>query len=266
MIFILRANAAIAAFTLIELLIAITIIAVLGSLLIPTISLIQEKAYRTNCMSNLRQIGMGDVMYSGDNDDRLMLRDTGHIQGANKLAGQHNNSNSFNRSDFSLTQYIPAKVWFCPRYYQSFNSGQPGKRPGTRFTDDEKRAAVNNNQFGYAFHRSSWESVNGVIGYHPFSPGENGYGDQYGGESNGMVTTEAALSPKAVRMGEFYVNRTDLAGFDNNAQNDAKFTGWWHLGKGGVPEGGNVIYGDLSAGWSKNFLDFGGISFVGPKN
>jgi len=59
-------------FTLIELLVVIAIIAILAAILFPVFARAREKARQTTCLSNLKQIGLGIMMYVQDYDERYM--------------------------------------------------------------------------------------------------------------------------------------------------------------------------------------------------
>ncbi len=58
-------------FTLIELLVVIAIIAILAAILFPVFAKAREKARQSVCQSNLKQIGLGLLMYAQDYDETL---------------------------------------------------------------------------------------------------------------------------------------------------------------------------------------------------
>lgn len=62
------------AFTLVELLIVIAIIAVLAALMFPAVTMAVEKGRRSNCRGNIRQIGVALTLYAADHNGWYVLR------------------------------------------------------------------------------------------------------------------------------------------------------------------------------------------------
>jgi len=92
-------------FTLVELLVVMSIIAVLVSIVFPVLARTKERAYLTQCTLNARQIGMAVKMYAQDYDDRFPYATT--IDSGSKLGGVATLPKV-------LAPYVANRdIWFC---------------------------------------------------------------------------------------------------------------------------------------------------------
>jgi prepilin-type N-terminal cleavage/methylation domain-containing protein/prepilin-type processing-associated H-X9-DG protein len=105
-------------FTLIELLTVIAIIGILAAIIIPTVGTVRKTARATKCLSQVRQIGMGYLLYANDNKGKCMPT------GAGTTLWQVVLDTSGLLPRYDLTKKDDG-FWFCPETVTENRVGSP---------------------------------------------------------------------------------------------------------------------------------------------
>ena len=232
-------------FTLVELLVVIAIIAILAALLLPVLASAKEKGKRAQCMSNLKQIGVGCLVYVGDNSDKFMpasLNAGWGIQNPIEMDATVLASSAdlgFNTNSIVGGVSVSPTIWTCPN--------RPSLPAPNQWPNPQ-----------------TW-----AMGYQYYGGVKTWYMNQ-----NGTIKTEPSASPiksstsKAAWMlaADLVINlATPPAHIWGNASEPAN-SGWTSLPahkRAGIPAGGNEVFADGSVTWVDARDMYGIYSYAG---
>ncbi len=212
-------------FTLIELLVVIAIIAILAAMLLPALNQAREKANSANCISNLKQLGMGSGMYVSDNQDFYYCYTYNYVDGV---------SNSWNCMLVKRDYISSGKIFYC-------NSLKTFTRPYdvNKFKNDpESCTSIGEIGYGVQFYyiagsfATAWSNFNTAKLSRIKQP------------SGTIVITDAVCSPALPNEGRFTI-RAAFRDIGTDGQPDARHNG-----------GTNILWADGHTSYASGVNDY----------
>ncbi|NNM86414.1 MAG: prepilin-type N-terminal cleavage/methylation domain-containing protein [Phycisphaerales bacterium] len=268
-------------FTLVELLVVISIIAILLALLLPALSRAKDLAMRVSCASNLRSFGQALYEYAGTYRTYPHQRDiyygnpifsststlppgyTVNLSFPNALTGAEGDAlMSFMASSIGHNPYQPlptaVDVLTCPNFRippaAAVGSYQPGQTPAAFKTYPYFAALYRDVNYGSGEYGTIYQyPSNAAAGYHYYD--EIGYmylGHAYnwGNDPLSPTTGYKILSPSGPSDNPGWA----LAADDITPAVTPNGKNWWaataHLTPSGTPAGGNELYNDGHVAWN----------------
>ena len=149
------------AFTIIEVLVVIGILALLLSLLLPTINEVRRKSRTTKCLSNLRQVGTAFRAYASANEGAwppavhhylstsIPLPSGQELRWYDRIGPYVTDRKMINYNDIRILRF-DSVVWGCPEYAKAIDLRTSDPRINPNATNDELRPGYGMNYQPFA--------------------------------------------------------------------------------------------------------------------